>query len=471
LKRPVSSDDSIILWLALSAVSVVALWLSWPGFATHDTVFLALEAERGVFTTYHPLLNGLLLRALAVPVESFAPYTVVQITLCTLLLGRAVQLVAPTGVRWTRWATVAIWGFSFPTTLYLGMIWKDVPLAYGLTFIAAIAYRLRHDPVSSLGRSDVMLLFISLVCVTSLRHGTVINFLAVPVLFGVTRLKRSRSLWLPYIAALLVWVGLSLMARTSLVENDPVHLKRLQIAAVSQPFLAIVTNKNGYASDDPVFDDRLAKRVFGEQYAQAFTPDYLRNEVAKLGEDELRHSYRAILARTPRLCAMNFGLCVSARIQMMLGTLQPTTRFGGMTFYDLGSFPDCRSTFGMTPATCSVIERYASGERSATGARLANSLREEYADRRTTFSVLYAWNLLPALLLIVLGLVLSSARRPAWAVCAFFAVQLVLPFATAMANDFRYYYFLSPFFAVFLPVLVRSAFLALRSAHDTPVNA
>lgn len=462
MNRSLPRNSAPIFWAALATVAGAALALSWPGFATHDTIFLIQEAERGRFTTYHPLLNGLLLWLMAVPAKSFAPYTIFQVLICTLLLGRSAHLVSPPGVRWTRWATFALWGASFPTVLFLGMIWKDVPLAYALTYVGALAYRLRSDSNYQVGRLDAILLVTSVVFATALRHGTVINLVLIPCLLGLSRVAASRRLWLPCAAAAVVWVVLSMLGRSSIVQNDPVHLKRLQIAAVSQPFLSIVSNKNGYASDDVVFDDQLARHVFGDQYAQRYTPDYFRNEVAPLTEEQLDRAYRSILARTPRLCAMNFGSCVSPRVQMMLGTLQPTTKFGGMTFYDLGSFQDCDSTFGMTAESCAAIHRYASGERSLAAARRVDELRAKYADRRTAFTTLFAWNLLPALFLLLSALVLLPPRHVGWVVCAFFAVQLGLPFATAMANDFRYYYFLSPFFAIFAPVFLRDAADAVR---------
>ena len=87
-------------------------------------------------------------------------------------------------------------------------------------------------------------------------------------------------------------------------------------------------------------------------------------------------------------------------------------------------------------------------------------------ESRALFVKLLAWNLLPALALLAAMLVFGRAFSPAWLVAAFFAVQLALPFMTAMANDFRYYYFLFPFAVVFAPQAIDEMLKAIRSKRN-----
>jgi hypothetical protein len=359
-----------------------------------------------------------------------------------------------------------LWAVSLHTLLYLGIIWKDVLIAYGLVFIAALIYRLRSQTDYQPTLLDAALLGVCLFLCLGLRHGMVFNAILVPALIGWRRVVMARRLWVPMALALLGFAALQMLGSTRLVKNDDAHLLSLKISAVSQPFLGIVTNKNGYTSDDYDYDRMLAERTFGKAYAEEFTPDYFRNNVVPASKDELEHAYRAILKRTPRLCATNFSLCVSARTQMFLGTLQPSTSFGGMTFYDLGTFEECGNVFGMSPAQCAVLEKFETSEKSKAALGLQRSVQVRLVESRTPFVKLLAWNLLPALALLAAMLVFGRAFSAAWLVAAFFAVQLALPFMTAMANDFRYYYFLFPFAVVFAPQAIGEMLKAIRSKRN-----
>jgi len=67
-----------------------------------------------------------------------------------------------------------------------------------------------------------------------------------------------------------------------------------------------------------------------------------------------------------------------------------------------------------------------------------------FVDTRGTTQNLFVWNLLPAFVLLLALLVFTAPGRPLWVVSLFVLLQMMLPMATSMANDFRYYYFLAP---------------------------
>lgn len=467
IQSPKKYVELPFILIVIVLTGLAARWFSWPGFATHDTLFITREAVEGHYTTYHPLLNVLLIRLLAVPFDSYWLYTSFQIIWCCAVLYRSFihslyRQVSPGAA----WIAVLLWALSLHTLLYLGIIWKDVLIAYGLVFIAALIYRLRSQPDYRPTPLDAVLLGVCLFLCLGLRHGMAFNAILVPALIGWRRVVIARRLWVPMALALLGFAALQMLGSTRLVQNDDAHLLSLKISAVSQPFLGIVTNKNGYTSDDYDYDRRLAERTFGKAYAEEFTPDYFRNNVAPASKGELEHAYHAILKRTPRLCATNFSLCVSARTQMFLGTLQPSTSFGGMTFYDLGTFEECGSVFGMSPAQCAVLDKFETSEKSKAALGLQRGVQARLVESRALFVKLLAWNLLPALALLAAMLVFGRAFSPAWLVAAFFAVQLALPFMTAMANDFRYYYFLFPFAVVFAPQAIDEMLKAIRSKRN-----
>ncbi len=437
-------------------VGVVARIFSWPGFATHDTLFITQEALRGEYTSYHPPLNAFLIRLLAVPFESYSVYTSLQILLCCGLLLRSAILLSRAVTR-PAWivAAVVLWAALPSTYLYLGMIWKDVLSAYALLFIITLCLLSRLDREADVGgRGDAILFGLSLFLLVGTRHGMSINFLLIPLAFGVRRLWAVRRLKFAYLFALLGFIGLSAVASSSLIKNDDVHMMRLKISVVSHPFLGMVSNRSGYTTNDVGFDRRLADRVFGPDYAAKYRPDYQMNEVILTDLGELKDAYRTILRRTVQLCLLNVAQCGSDRVQMMLATLQPSTEFGGMTLYDLGLMHNCSNVFGMDADKCQVLDAFETGEKSSWTVNIQREVVAGLSDSRGTLQNLLVWNLMPVFALILLILVFSPPMRPLWVVSMLLLLEMILPFATSVANDFRYYYFLSPMGSVLIMLVL-----------------
>jgi hypothetical protein len=458
--------------LALGVVvMLVARLFSWPGFATHDTVFITQEALHGEYTSYHPVLNALLIRWLAVPFESFSLYTTLQIVFCGTLYLRSATLFARM-VNRPVWILVgvALWAAMPSTYLYLGMIWKDVLCAYCLLFLGTLVLQARQTGVLA-GRGDAVLLGVSLFLIVATRHGMAINFLLLPLAIGARRMWAARPYRAAFVAAVVGWLFMSVITASPLVKNDVAHLNKLKISAVSGPFLGMVSNRSGYTSNDPGQDQALAARVFGPDYAEKYRPDYLMNEVVLTDAQELDEAYRLILRRTARLCLLNVSQCGSDRLQMMLATLQPSTAFGGMKFYDLAIMENCPKVFGMDPEKCDVLERFERGERPSMLVDFQRKFVSRFVDTRGTAQNLFVWNLLPAFVLLLSLLVFSAPRRPLWILSLFILMQMVLPIATSMANDFRYYYFLAPL-STLLAVFVIGRMVHGRGFwHDRRMNS
>ena len=444
-------------FLLVILVVIVASCFSWPGIATHDTIFTTQEAITGVYTTYHPLMNALLLRLFAIPLGSYWLYTTLQILLCATFLFRSIAIVSSYSKRrWVALAMTVMWMLTPVTVVYLGVIWKDIPVSYALIFTAALIFRVRSGRQVVASRGDSWLFGAALFLIFTLRHGMIINALLIPAFLGFSRIRKA-GLWPSLILAFVGWLGVIALS-AAIARNDPAHMKDLEISSISQPFLGIVSHANGYTSDDRVFDAKLASWVFGDQYAREYTPDYFRNQVVLKDPDQLKKALDAIVLRTPRLCLMNISQCVSGRIQMMLSTLQPSTKFGGMTFYDLGSMPDCSNIYGMSPDKCEVLEKFETSGKPSWSDPVMQWVMKNLVDPRTLFTNTYVWNLIPQFVLLVLVMLVCDRKSPVWMVSGFFVAQLALPFATAMANDFRYYYFLSLYGAIFFPLIVAIAF-------------
>jgi hypothetical protein len=456
--------------LLISLVGLISLVLAWPGYATHDTIWVTREAVNGVYTTYHPLLNALLIRALAVPFESYAPYTIVQIGLCCFWFWRALQLLSIRQPGWVVWASVIAWALSISTLLYLGMIWKDVPTAYALGYVASLGYAIRVGRnVNAISLVDAILLGLAVFLIIGLRHGMWFNLALIPLLLGLRASTSDKRIVLALVlaaAGLLAVVGIG---RLPIVQNDAAHVLKLKIAAVAQPFLGIVTNPNGFTSDDPAYDERLAVATFGFNYRADYTKDYFRNTVVLTDEEQLERALKAILKRSPRLCLLNISSCVSGRVAMLLGTLQPSTSYGSMTFYDLGRVhaSNCPTAFGMDDASCVIANEFATSERVGGLAWIHEWISDSFINKKGAIHNLVVWNLYPALLLLLACLIFLHWRNPLWLISGFFAIQMLLPFATAMANDYRYYYFLAIYFFLFAPVILATV-LGRRHVRPPP---
>lgn len=446
----------------ITLTAVAARFLSWPGLVTHDSLFVTIEAISGEYTTYHPLLNTLLMRVLVVPVGSYALFTSLQIVLAALLFARSITLVVESkeerSARWLPLASVAIWMLSLHTWLYMGMVWKDVLSGYAVAYLCAHVYRARTSTGNPLcvGWVDTILFACALILATKLRHGMEINFIIVPLLMGFKTLWAASRLRNGYILAVAFAVLLSALSNSSFVrvdEGQRLHKARLTAVVAAQPFLGIISNRNGYSSDDHEYDRRLAEYVFGRMYKQDFAPDYFNNHVELSDPDALERSVKAIIIRTPRLCMLNVAQCVSGRIQMMLATLQPSTTRGGMVFYDLALLP-CASYPDMPPQACEVLDRFARQGKPSLAVWIESVIMKSTVGSGNALSNVYAWNMLPALFVIVIGLLLFTPKNALWVACAFVSLQMILPFMTATANDFRYYYFLWLTACVIAPVLV-----------------
>jgi hypothetical protein len=92
-------------------------------------------------------------------------------------------------------------------------------------------------------------------------------------------------------------------------------------------------------------------------------------------------------------------------------------------------------------------------------------------DTRGTTQNLFVWNLLPAFVLLLSLLVFSAPRRPLWILSVFILMQMVLPIATSMANDFRYYYFLAPLSTLLAVFVIGRMVHGHGFWHDRPMNS
>lgn len=462
----------VIAYSLIAIITLGARWLSWPGFATQDTIFVTNEAIVGQYTTYHPLLSLLLIKFLAVPFNSFAVYTSIQMMLAAAMLMRSLALTEPPGDSWRAVASVIIWGVSLHTWLYMGMMWKDVLIAYSLIFLTAFVYRMRHSNSISLSKIDAVLFALALVFATKLRHGMEYNLFLVPVFVGLTNVISIKRLRYAYFVALVAAASLTFLASSNFVRHDKEQEKHdllLRLTIASQPFLAIVTNRNGYSTDDESYDQQLAEHVFGSYYKMDYAADYYNNEIVLSDARDLNGALNAIIARTPRLCLLNLALCISDRFKMMFSTFQPATQRGGMVFYDLGLLP-CSAWRDLSEPMCNILVEYESEEKPQLASQITASAIDKFVSRPGWIRNLYAWNLFPSFIFLCAVLIFLGPNYRLWWASIFFAGQLVLPFATAPVNDFRYYYFLPFYFYVFAPLVFVRIGAALRNHRRKPVT-
>lgn len=447
--------------------------LFWPGSMTHDGLWVLQGAESGAVTTYHPYLNSLLARVLAVPLGSIGLYATAQAIYCVWVVVWVLdRIYARSRSAWLVFTIGALFLLSAPVGLYLGMFWKDVPFSFAVLFIGYAIYDLRASDTGPRGLQFGALLCLSTVFVVFMRHGHLFNLILVPGLLCIV--SRARRAALTSLAAgLVVWLVLVASALTWLrVENDRNHLARVGVLVVMQPFLATLSAPGGYVTDDAAADQDLLQRIFVPGALKLYNPKYGDVALVRPGE-ELPAGARNLLAkRVARLCLLNLSKCAGDRVQLFFATLLPADRVYGMTFYDLALHEGtCAQIYGMRPDHCEFLERYVSHEKPASLAALSRYMVDRLEQRENWTRRLLIWNNILGLAALLLAFVFWSPRSRIWWAAAFVACQCAIPFAFSTASDFRYYFPLYLWGLVFFPVVIHEALAGMRRSRSANPDA
>lgn len=456
-----------VVVVAFSLIAITLVWrtLLWPGSITHDGLWVLQGAETGPATTYHPYLNTLLARLLAVPFKSIALYIVLQSAYCIAVVlwivnrihsrERSAALVLAIG---------AFFVLSIPVGLYVGMFWKDVPFAFGVLFITYAIYDTYRDKSDTYGFGFWILLAISTAFVSFMRHGHLFNLLIVPALLYATSRSRRVAL-VSFSAGCVVWLLMVASALTWLpVRNDAHHMARIGILAGAQPFLATLSAPGGYVSDDPGGDQSLLRSLFVPNALELYNPKYGDAALIRPGEELPPGARERLLRRITKLCLLNVSKCLGDRVQLFAATLFPADRVYGMTFYDLGQVDGpCSSIYGMRPDHCAVLERYVSEEKPLRFAAESQSLLARVEQRSNWERRLFYWNNALGIVTLVAVLLIWSPRSRLWWAAVFIVVQCAVPFAFSTASDFRYYFPLYLFGLLFAPLVAVEAIRACKA--------
>lgn len=461
-------------WPAVASLALVVVvmltWriVLWPGSITHDGLWVLEGAETGAVTTYHPYLNSLLARWLVIPFGTIGVFTSLQTIFCLAVLGSIFfRLFARTGRPWLVLAIGVLFSISIPTGLYLGMFWKDVPFAFAVLFIAFSIYDLKgSQDVVERGRGFWLLLCLSMVFVTFLRHGYLFNLLLVPAALYYRCGARMPALAC-LTASLAAWAFMAASSATWLqVRNDEAHITRVQLLTMMQPFLAVMSAPGAYVSDDPVADRALLDEVFVADAVERYNPKYgdvtLIRPAAELPAD----ARVRLVRRVATLCILNVSKCAGDRVQLFLAALFPTDPTYGMTFYDLGMYEGtCPHLFGISPNHCDILDFYVARNKPNALDAAAHAAVERIEQRTDWLRRLLLWNGVIGLGTLLCVLLLFGTSHPLWWSAAFLLVQCLVPIAASTASDFRYYFQLHVWGLVFLPILLHtgSAALARRS--------
>lgn len=440
----------------------------WPGALTHDTIQLIGEAERGTYTTYHPILNALLFRLFVIPFNSIAVYSTLQAATCTsiliLILHQLRKMGLPSAVTFFFAALISI---SIPIGSYKSMLWKDVPSSFAVLAFAFLIFKIALDKTSSFADPKFVAAYsLGLAILSFMRHGWELNLLIVPLLATILLRpprKTLAAIWTPSFAlALLFFLAIPHVAK---IENNESHFANLKLYVMAQPFVSLTQSRNGYLSTDPHKDGLLINKIFTTPDAiNRYNPTHIEPMLGSIkptaGDDVAIDDKVRIIES----CLLNINLCLTDRFAMFINSIYPASPRYGMTYYNVAAVPDCGTVY--PSGFCEVIRRYATPEKSGLSAT-TNRILQASNSTYSPFAKAWIWNSLPSLALL-LAAVLLSRWFPATSVAACFVlIQCAVPFATSIANDFRYYFFvyLSGFFIV--PMWIAEAVAARLAANPS----
>lgn len=448
LHHPADAQNQLLHMIGLGIVIFSAVFWhigQWPGALTHDSIFLIKEAENGVYTTYHPLLNALLLRLLVIPFGSIAIYSTIQAIGCTAVIVYIIHRLRKLGLPPTAsFITCVFLAISVPIGAYESMLWKDIPSSFMVLCFSFVFFLGGLKITQDFGKPKIFFVYLAAISLLSfLRHGWEVNIFLVPLL--LTCVNNQRKQQLAYIwsgAALSFFIFAILIPKTMNVQNDEAHYSDLTLYVLAQPFISLMDSRNGYVSMDAASDNALYNKIFSSDEA---IKNYNPSHMHVLINNYIRPGAGSSISTPEKLeiiktCILNIQICMTDRFAMFMSTLYPVSPRFGMTYYNLVMTPSCNAI--LPNEYCNVIEKYAYSAK--TNLFLSTTTKVINYSNSIVFPYpkAWIWNAIPGLLLLI-GTAFLSRWLPAAALAACFVLlQCLVPFATSGANDFRYYFFI-----------------------------
>jgi hypothetical protein len=433
---------SCLLILASSTAWTYALW---PGSVTDDTLILLRQVETNIVTDYFPILNGILLRIFVLPFHSIVPYVTAQVLFCICATIYVIITLRNIGAPAAAIVLASLFiATSIPIGAYWTMTFKDVPCAFAIVALACQVFAAFIRRKVNLNAFSILAYVILLTVAGFFRQGWQALLIVVPGLLiyaAWTTLNRraiSLILGVPLILFLIFQV---ILPRALGVVDPPDQTTKALSTILIQPFVAIVTQREGYSALHKETDEALLQALFIDPSKVASTYNSISAwPLLLLFRPDIDAGVPVRLARRLMiLCALNVGLCLRDRVSMLFGTLQASAPNYSMAYYNLADPRLAPALVGGREFMASVIERYnisAPEYRSQKYARQILDWTEEVPVKA------FVWDAIPQFLLLLVGLLCFSRFPATAAACFVLLLMAALQSAVISGNDFRYLFFI-----------------------------
>jgi hypothetical protein len=438
-------DKSVCLSSLLVIISAAAWSFAlWPGSVTHDTLHLLHQVEANVYTDYFPILNGVLFRILVVTSHSLVPYVLAQLAFCVgttiYVLATLRRLGAPAVVILLAGAFIAV---SVPIGAYWTMTFKDIPCNFAIVALSIQVFAAYFTRRLNITIRFILSYVLFLTIGAFLRQGWQVLLLVIPVLLLIPTwrtLKRHEIQLLLAIPLILFLIFQWIVPRSLGVTNPPEQMTKIRTGIFIQPYVAIVTAREGYSALHKEVDDELLRDIFVDPSKAGGAYNAVNvYPILLLFKGSIDPGVPMRLARrTATLCMLNLGLCLRDRVAMLFGTLQSSTTSYAMVYYNLANPRHASLLVGPLEYMASTIQRYhiaAPADRAQSFARRIL----DWTDRAPVKALV--WNAIPQFMLIFFGFFWYKRFPATAAACAVILIMTALQFAVINANDFRYGFF------------------------------
>lgn len=430
----------LVVALALVAVNVIVLVLLWPGFWVYDEFYVLSDVQQNWLGTWQHIFTSLYFGVALTLIPSPVGIVIVQFVFGSIVAGYIVARSWSLAPRpWLAYLLVLPFLF-FPVLLFNQYPIRVTMMSYIelAVLFRVLVIHLRRELVADRYR-EFFFLTTAITLAAFWRTEAALLLVLIPVLAISLRVFRRREAGVrtrravaALVATALVFTGL---AGVSAATTSP----RYAVTAVYNPLSVMLQGELG----GPNLERNLAAidRVIDVDAARRHPDVY--NILPLLDGSALRDGYRSHLTEFElayaSLVAENPGAFLDARMRTFLATNA------------LGRVPVNR-TLAADFLNSDLARRYIEEFEQRNPLTAPFSADVRLATIRTLLTVgpeaeftpltPLVWNVIPALLLVVLAFVVALIRRR-WIFATIFGLliaQAGITFATAPANYFMYYW-------------------------------
>jgi len=222
----------------------------WPGYMTSDSIHIWWAAKKpGYFIYSHPLMNVIYYRFLQQIWDNVAIVPIFQILLTSMLSSYIFYYIFKKGVNISIILPFYIaFVLSVPIGLYNITLWKDIPFAILVLFLAFYLMKMYLDKrrgILRISYKNIMIFLLLIIGLCLFRYNGIIYIIIIPVVLAVLKIISIKRI-LAFFAVLLIIVItnigiMSLYDKTDFFLNRSNYfIKRLKGEDVSKTALRVV---------------------------------------------------------------------------------------------------------------------------------------------------------------------------------------------------------------------------------------